>query len=616
MTRGDGPCYTPQFGSVRRVKPRARRDSPARMPGTVRFGVFELNLESGELRKSGRKIRLAGQPIQILIRLLAHPGELVAREDLRKELWPEGTYVNFEQSLTAAVKRLRQALGDSAGNPRFIETVARRGYRFIAPANAPDAAFSHSEAPVQTIHSIAVLPFENTAGDPETEYLSDGLTESVINSLSRLHGLRVMARSAVFRYKGKPVDYRFIGRKLGVAAVLLGRMSGRGDRIVIGTELVDVRNGWLIWGAQFNLKLPEIYAVDEKISDQISEKLHLRPSGQTPAEGARRTIQNTEAYDSYLKGRYHSNRIAADSLRKSIDCYQRAVEQEPGFALAHAALADSWTLLGFFGLLPPDEAMPKAKEAALKALAIDPSLAEAHSALASVLKVYDRDCAAAEREYREALRLNPNYAQAHRGYSTFLAATGRPAEAMAEMEHAHDLDPLSLVVSMEMAWNLYMAREYDRAIEHASSIAEMEPEFPSAQYILGLACEQKSRFAEAEAAFQKSLAGSRGHVSGLASLGHLYGVCGRKEEALGMLGQLDRLAAEGFVAPFWRAILYAGLGEIDSALGELENSFTHRDVWLIWLNTEPRLDSLRPDSRFRQLLERAGLKAAASSARQ
>lgn len=583
------------------------------MPGNVRFGVFELNLESGELHKSGRKIRLAGQPIEILIRLLEHPGELVAREDLRKELWPEGTYVNFEQSLTAAVKRLRQALGDSPGNPRFVETVARRGYRFIAPTNAPEVAFSHSESPAQTIHSIAVLPFENTAADPETEYLSDGLTEAIINSLSRLHGLRVMARSAVFRYKGKPVDYRS-GRKLGVAAVLLGRMSQRGDQLAIGTELVDVRNGWLIWGGQFNLKLSELYAVDGKISDQISETLHLRRSGQPGPEAARHPAQNTQAYQHYLKGRYHSNRIAADSLRKGIDCYSRAVEEDPGFALAHAALSESWTLLGFFGLLPPEEAMPKAKEAALKALAINRDLAEAHSALASVLKVYDRDWPAAEREYREALRLNPNYAQAHRGYSTFLAAMGRPEEAMSEMEQAHELDPLSLVVSMEMAWNLYMAREYGQAIEHASSIAEMEPEFPSAQYILGLACEQKSRFEEAEAAFEKSLSGSRGHVSGLASLGHLFGVCGRRDEALGMLDRLNRLAGEGFVAPFWRAILYAGLGEIDSALDELESSFAQRDVWLIWLNTEPRLDNLRPDSRFQNLLRRTGLKAAPANA--
>lgn len=461
----------------------------------VRFGVFEFDLKSEELLKQGRRVPLSGQPAQILAFLLRRPGELVTREELQQTLWPADTHVNFEQSLNAAVKRLRHALGDSPEKPLFIETMARRGYRFIAPSSAPGRSALPLTRPVHAVNSIAVLPFENATADPDADYLSDGLTEAIINALSRLPALRVLARSTVFRYRGKPVDCRAVGRKLSVGAVLLGRVSQRGDELMIGTELVEVQSGWLIWGQQFSRKLSDVLLIEAELSAKISEKLGSELAGKANGSAtARRQTQSTEAYQDYLKGRYHWNKMSAEGLQRSVDYFQHALQKDPGFALAHAGLADSYCLLGYFDLLPPAEAMPKAKESAMRALEIDGDLAEAYASLASVLKVYDRDWLAAEQRYRQALQLNPNYVHGYRGYAALLAATGRFAESVHQIRHAQDLDPLSVVVSMEMAWNCFIAREYDHAIEQALRVTHFEPEFPSAQYILGLACEQKGRF--------------------------------------------------------------------------------------------------------------------------
>ena len=581
----------------------------------VRFSVFEFDLKSGELLKQGRRVRLSGQPAQILAFLLRRPGELVTREELQQALWPADTHVNFDQSLNAAVKRLRHALRDSPERPLFIETMARRGYRFIAPTSSPGQSDHPSARPVHTVNSIAVLPFENATADPDADYLIDGLTEAIINALSRLPALRVLARSTVFRYRGKPVDCRALGRKLSVGAVLLGRVSQRGDQLMIGTELVEVQSGWLIWGEQFSHKLADVLLIEAELSAKISEKLRSELAGKANASAtARRRTQSTEAYQDYLKGRYHWNKMSAEGLQRSVDYFQHALQKDPGFALAHAGLADSYCMLGFFDLLPPAEAMPKAKESAMRALDIDGDLAEAYASLANVLKVYDRDWLAAERRYRQALQLNPNYVHGYRGYAALLAALGRFAESMSQIRHAQDLDPLSVVVSMEVAWNFFIAREYDHAIEQALRVTHLEPESPSAQYILGLAYEQKGRFGEARAALERSLVGSRGHASGLAGLGRLFCVTGQREEALRILDQLNRLASRGHVAPFWHSILYASLGDVDAAIDYLERSYAQSDVWLVWLNTDPRLDSLRADPRFQQLLRRVGFGVQAAGA--
>jgi TolB-like protein/Flp pilus assembly protein TadD len=574
---------------------------------SIRFGVFEFDFKSSELLKNGRRVRLSGQPVQVLSCLLRHPGELVTREELQQALWPADTHVNFEQSLNAAVKRLRHALGDSPERPVFIETMARRGYRWIAPANAPSQVAVPPTHSAYSVRSIAVLPFENVTANPEADYLVDGMTEGMIHALSRLRDLRVLARSTVFRYRGKAVDCRVLGRKLLVDAVLVGRVTTRGGEISVGLELVDVQKGWLIWGEQVSRKLADVLVIEAELSAKISSELRSEiPGKPTPA---RRQTTNTEAYEDYLKGRYHWNRMSKDALQKSVEYFGRALEKDPAFALAHAGMADAYCMLGFFDLMPPMEVMPKARQSALRAVEIDRDLAEARASLANVLKVYDHDWAAAEQHYVQALRLNRNYVHAYRGYAALLAARGRFAESLAQIANARELDPLSVVVNMEMAWNSYMAREYDRSIEEALHVTHLEPEFPSAQYILGLAYVQKGRFDEAQAAFERSLAGSGGHASGVSGLGHLFGVSGRHEKAREMLGQINALAQRSYVAPYWRAVVQAGLGDTDAALAELERSHEQSDVWVVWFNTEPRFDLLRSHPRFQQLLGRAGFAA-------
>ncbi len=448
-------------------------------------------------------------------------------------------------------------------------------------------------------------------GDPDAEYLADGLTEAVINALSRLPDLRVMARSTVFHYRGKPVDCRALGRELNVGAVLTGRVSQRGDELIIGTELVEVESGWLIWGEQFSHKISDVLLFETELSSKISAKLRDEFAAKD-ITGRRRNTRNTEAYQDYLKGRYHWNKMSAAGLGKSVEYFESALRKDPLFAPAHTGLADSFCMLGFFDLVPPVDAMPKAKESVLKALQLDPELAEAYASLANVLKVQDHDWAGAERHYRHALQLNPNYVHAYRGYAALLAATGRVEESMAQIASAHELDPLSVVVNMEMAWNFFIARQYDKAVDQALRVTHLEPEFPSAQYILGLACEQQGRFGEARAALERSLAGSHGHASGLAGLGHLFGITGERAEACRMLDEVDRAASRGYVAPFWYAVIHAGIGDADAAIEHLKRSLAQCDVWLVWLNTDPRLDGLRADARFQQLLRTIGfaLKAA------
>lgn len=590
-------------------------ESSARAPRTVRFGVFDLDLRSGELRKQGRRIRLEGQPVQVLIKLLEKPGELVTREDLRKELWPSDTFVNFEQSLNAAVKRLRHALGDAPANPRFIETLARRGYRFIAPVSTGAATSTSGIQRPRAVESLAVLPFVNTDADPETEYLADGITESIINHVSRLSGVRVMARSTVFRYKDKTNDPRAVGRKLNVDAVLLGRVQQRGEALFVGAELVDVQNGWQLWGDQYNRKLADIFSVEEGMSREISEKLCVQLSGTDRSLLAKRYTQSTEAYQDYLKGRYHLNRLTEDGLRKAIEYFERAIQRDQSYALAYTGLADSFGLLGFMGLAPAADVMPKAKEAARRAIVIDDGLAEGHASLAGVFKNYDWDWAGAEREYAKALELDPRFANGHRMYASFLAAVGRAEQSVRASRLALELDPFSLPIRVELAYNLYMGRDYEQALEEVLRTLDLEPQFAPAQSILGCIYEQKGRYDEAITAIERARDLSGAHPATQASLIHILAAAGRLQEARDFLNKLEDLSVRRHVSSFWMALAYAGVGDTSAALDELYKAYEQRDVILVWLGTEPRVDPLRSETRFAELVRRMGLSPLADSAR-
>jgi TolB-like protein len=571
----------------------------------VRFGAFEVDLEAHELRRRGLRLKIEEKPFQILAALLARPGELVTRKELRQKLWDPNTYVDFNRNVNTAVNKLRDTLGDSADNPRFVETLSRRGYRLIVPVEIVDPTRSTQDD--GAIRSLAVLPFENAGGDPEVDYLSDGITESLIDNLSQLAGIRVMARSTVFRYRGRKVDPLTAGHELRIQAVVTGRVVQRGDTLVIGSELVNAETGIRLWGDQFNRELSQMFEVQDEISREISERLRLHLTGEEKKRLTKRHTHSTDAYRYYLRGRYCYNKMTADALGRAIGYFQDAIANDPHYALAYAGLADTYALFGFFGAKPPREVMPRARELATIALSIDDGLAEGHLSLAGIKKVYEWDWAAAEKGFLRALELNPNHATGHHWYADFLSTQCRHEEAMEQIHLAQELDPLSSVISMEVAWNAYMARDYARALEQSLQTLEMEPGFAPAHHTLGLAYEQLGKCQEAIEAFEKVSDASQGNPAAIASLGYAYAVSGSEHQAVRVLAELRKLAQRAYVPPCWSALVHAGLDQKDAAFKCLDEACQQRDVWLVWLKASPRYDNLRSDPRFGSLLQRIGL---------
>jgi TolB-like protein/Tfp pilus assembly protein PilF len=459
----------------------------------------------------------------------------------------------------------------------------------------------------KAIDSIAVLPFENASADPNTEYLSDGITESLISSLSHLPKLRVMARSTVFRYKGQVLDAQKVGRDLNVRTVLTGRVVQRGDALIIGTELVDVENGWRLWGEQYNRKLADILAIQEEVANEISGKLRLSLTGEEKKRLSKRQTQNAAAYQDYLKGRYYWNKRTAKAVKKGIEYFQQAIEKDPSYPLAYAGLADSYNILGFYGFAAPRNAFPKAKAAALKALEIDPALSEAHASLAYANFYYDWDWLGAGREFKRSIELNPSYATAHTFYANYLMAVGRHQEALAELEKAQELDPLSLITNAGIAWAFYFARQYDQATEQCRKTLEMDPNFVVAHAWLGQTYLQKGVFHEAFKEFQTAIELSEGSPFYVAMLGHAYAVAGDIPEAQKLVDQLKTQSVEAYVSSYSIAEVYAGLGDRDKAFEWLQKAYEERSRALVFLRVEPSLDPLRPDPRFQDLLRRVGL---------
>jgi serine/threonine-protein kinase len=446
------------------------------------------------------------------------------------------------------------------------------------------------------IDSIAVLPLVNANNDPNTDFLSDGITESLINSLSQIPELRVMARSTAFRYKGQELDPQKIGRELDVRAVLTGRVLQRGDTLTIQVDLVDTRDGSQLWGEQYNRKLSDILVVQQSISREVSEKLRLKLSGEQQEQLTKRYTDSTEAYELYLRGRYHWNKRTTDGLMKGIDYFQQAIKADPNYALAHAGLADSYNVLSTNGVRPPKEAFPLAKEAAEKALALDDTLAEAHSALAFIKTVYEWDWQGAEKEFKRAIALNPNYSNAHYFYAfAHLLSLGRMDEADAEMKRALALEPFSLIINTNLGRTYFLARQYDKAIEQYRKTLEMDASFPRAHERLQEAYEQKGMYAEAIADVEKINPefGSR-----LRAAYEKSGVAGYWQTRI----DLDRESQSAYVSAYFTAVKYASLGDKDRAFESLEKAYHERDTWLVHLKVDPMLDSLRSDPRYARLL--------------
>jgi len=448
----------------------------------------------------------------------------------------------------------------------------------------------------KTIDSLAVLPLINASGDPDTEYLSDGITESIINSLSQLPKLRVMARST-----------RQVGDELGVRAVLTGRVLQRPQQLIIKTELVDTADGSLLWGEQYNRKLEDIFTVEDEISREISEQLRLKLSGAQKKKLTKRYTENTEAYQHYLKGRFYWNKRTEDSMKRGIEYFQQAIESDPGYALAYAGLADSYNLLASYSMLASSDAFPRAKAAATRALELDEGLAEAHTSMSFAKFGYDWDWAEAERGFKRALELNPGYPMAHQWYAVMLVALSRFEESFAHVVRAQELDPLSLPINTLVGWLHHLARDYDRAIAQYKSTIELDTGFALAHRRLGQTYEQKQMYSEALAAFQRAedLAGE--DVELLSARGHLYGLLGEREKAEAALEKLRATSKRRYVPAYLVARAYAGMAEKDRVFEWLEKAYEERYGYLAYLNVEPLFDNLRSDPRFVDLVHRVGL---------
>jgi TolB-like protein/Tfp pilus assembly protein PilF len=458
------------------------------------------------------------------------------------------------------------------------------------------------------INSVAVLPFVNSSGDPNTEYLSDGITESLINSLSQLPNLKIKSWDSVFRYKGRETDAKLVGRQLGVRAIFKARLTQRGDTLAISAELIDVQNDTHIWGQQYNRKLTDIFALQDEIVKEITATLRLRLTGEAEKRLAKRYTANPEAYQDYLKGRYWWNKRTKEGLNKGIEYLQQAVAKDPTYALAYDGLADCYSLLAYYGFVDSKEGYPRAREAALKALEIDDSLAEAHTSLVFVKTFYDWDWSGAERESQRAIELNPRYATAHQWYGDALIQMGRLQEAIAEEKRAVELDPFSLVINRDLGDALYLARQYDQAIEQYRRTLELDPNFITVHGGLGAAYLHKSLYKEGIAEFEKELAISPHSAYALAGLGYANAVTGRRAEAQKLLDQLNQRSKQEYVPAVFRAQIYAGLGEKDQAFEWLEKSYEDRSIAnLAEIKVDPQFDPLRSDPRFQDLLRRMNL---------
>jgi TolB-like protein/Tfp pilus assembly protein PilF len=609
----------------------------------------------------------------------------VTREEIQQKIWGAETFIDFDTGLNSAIRQIRHALKDDTGAPRFIETVPRRGYRFLAslekipekisaPAQIPaqiedngspsalqpfiapdpdDAAehvgaglaaavpallvpaipwwrskwplaaagvavvavlvvglwFTLFRGRAEAIDSVAVLPFVNASADADTEYLSDGISETLIGQLSQVPRLKVMARSTVFRYKGSNIDPQKIGRDLNVRAVLTGRILQRADTLTISMELMDVRDGSQLWGKQYNRKLADTLAVQEDIAHEVVDKLRLRLAGVEEKRLNAHATENAAAYQLYLKGRYYWNKRTPDGIQKAIDSFQQAIVQDPGYALAYAGLADCYQVPAH--PLPPRERMPLAKTAAIKALQLDDTLVEAHTTLARVLFAYDWDWPAAEKEFKRAIELNTRYAPARQWYGGYLSATGRFREADAEKRRSLELEPLSLAINFEVGLAFYFSRNYDQAIDQFQKTMELDANFPPPHALLGSAYEQKGMFEEAIAAFQRAITVTpqRGiaRAQAIAGLAHTYATSGRKTEARKILAELQTLSEHSYVPATDMALVYAGLGDKDKAFAWLDKAYAEHSFALSNLKVEPRFDLLRSDPRFADLLRRIGL---------
>jgi TolB-like protein/DNA-binding winged helix-turn-helix (wHTH) protein/Tfp pilus assembly protein PilF len=628
------------------------RDPPTRL----RFGVFEADFRTGELTKRGKRLRLQEQPFRLLAILLERPGELVTRDELHSKLWPE-SIVDFDHGLNKAIGKIREALGDSSENPRFVETVARRGYRFLADVTAAPGGATETDAPVPhtssgpvilpdtsrplrqpphawrlfgfglalvlaatlswifyprshstpVIRSLAVLPLKNLSGDPSQEYFAEGMTDELITRLAQISALRVISRTSVMTYQSTRKSLREIARELNVDAVVEGSVSRSGDRVRITAQLIQAPADTHMWAQSYDEDIQDTLALQSKVARDITEQIQVTLNRQEQAALVKSAPVNPQAYEAYLKGRYFWNKRTEDGLTKAIEYFRHAIELDPTYAQAYSGLADSYALSGDweYGILSPQDAFTQAKAAATKALALDDSLSEAHTSLAFALDLYGWNWNAAEEEYKLAIKLNPGYATAHHWYAWHLLVLGHNSEGISELRKAKSLDPLSLIISADMADAMCIAHLYNESVQESKKTLELDPGFAVAHYELGQALSQKHMYNEATNEFQKAIDLS-GHSAAFDSnLAYVYALSGHKEAATKIAKTLEARHDQTPSADANIALIYLGLDDQDSAMTWLNRAYEARFNPSILLR--PAFDPLRSDARFRDLLRRIGI---------
>jgi TolB-like protein/Tfp pilus assembly protein PilF len=574
-------------------------------PQLIRFGAFEVDTRSGELRRQGSRVSLQEQPFQALVLLLERPGEVVTREELSKRLWPEDTFVDFERGLNKAINKLRAALRDDAEKPCFIETLPQHGYRFIAPVEsaAPVRDRSRSQQHPQ-IDSIAVLPLDNLSGDPAQEYFSDGLTEELICAVARISSLRVISRTSVMPYKGAGKSLPAIAKELRVDAIVEGSVARSDQKIRITAQLIYAQEDRHLWSGRYERELRDILQLQAEIAEDIASQIHkLLDPGQRPSAPARQV--HPQAYEACLKGIFFRDKMTPADLAKSVALFNQAINFDSAYAQAYANLSQAYFYLGLFGMGPASELFPKAKASALKALELDETVAAAHNALAAVHILYEWDWAGAEAECMRALQLSPNESVTHVHLADYMSIQDRHDEAIAEYRLALELDPISCVYIGFFGLILYRARRYDEAIAQCQRALEINPNYPNALWFLALSLEQKGQLTESIANLEKAVSLGVG-VSCRALLARAYALAGERMKAESILEELKTLSQQQYVSPFDIAVVYAGLGDLTSTFQRLEDAYQQRVFRIIEL-TFPMFDNLRSDPRWQDLVRRIGL---------
>ena len=610
------------------------------------FDDVEVDCASLRVQKSGSLRKITPRAFEVLVYLLEHSGRILDKQELFDELW--GKKFVTDNALTRIIKEVRQVIGDDAEAPRYIETIPKRGYRFIAevtnvgaepltdteqttsstgtPANratprrrtlfialatlviaaASFAYLFYSDRSGSAIDSIAVLPLVNASNDPETEYLSDGITESIISNLSQLGHLRVMARATVFRFKGKEVDPKEVGRQLGVQVVLMGRLLQQGERLIIRSELVNVSDGTQLWGGEYDRKLADAVSIQQEIAREISEKLRLRLTGDEKKRLTGRGTTNAEAYQFYLRGRYFWNKRTASGLRRAIELFQQAIDRDPNYPLGYVGLADSYLLLEQYAGDSTIENLLKGREAVDRALQLDDLSAEAHTSSALSYQKMWR-WAEAEKENRRAISLNPNYATAHHWFTVYFATKRQFDDALREIKLAQELDPLSPIINEVAGYTYLLKDDLDSGVEQLKKSLELDPSFAGAHRIMGFAYLKQQRYEEATSEFQNAVELSGRGSEALGELGYCYAITGKRAEARRILQELEEKYARRESPGYQIAGVYAGLDEKDQAFVWLEKDFKQRSGRLPNITLRFPFDKLRSDSRYADLVRRMGL---------